>query len=91
MGVGFMIAARSWLVAGLVIAYLAVTFVAAIRTEEAALDARFAGAYSDYRSGRAGPATKRFSWSRVRVNREYRAIAGLLIAAALLYLRVRTS
>jgi protein-S-isoprenylcysteine O-methyltransferase Ste14 len=87
MGVGFIVAARSWLVATLVVAYLALTYGAAIRTEEASLDAQFAGAYADYRAGRAAPVTRRFSWARVQANREYRAVAGLLIAAALLYLR----
>ena len=87
MGAGFIVAARSWLVAALVIAYLALTYGAAIRTEEAALDARFAGAYADYRAGRVAPVARRFSWARVRANREYRAVAGLLIATALLYLR----
>jgi protein-S-isoprenylcysteine O-methyltransferase Ste14 len=90
MGVGLTVAARSWPVAVLVIMYLALTYGAAIRTEEAALDARFAGAYAEYRAGRAGPVMKRFRWSRVRANREYRAVAGLLIAATLLYLRARS-
>jgi protein-S-isoprenylcysteine O-methyltransferase Ste14 len=90
MGLGFIVAARNWWVAGLVIGYLVVTVGAAIRTEEAALDAQFAGAYADYRSGRAEPVGKRFRWARVRANREYRAVAGLVIAAALLYLRART-
>ena len=88
MGAGFIAAARSWLVAGLVVVYLSLTYLAAIRTEEAALDARFAGAYTEYRAGRAGPVDKRFQWSRVRANREYRAVAGLLIAGALLFWRL---
>ena len=36
-----------------VIVYLGVTLVAAMRTEEAALDAKFAGEYAAYREGRA--------------------------------------
>jgi protein-S-isoprenylcysteine O-methyltransferase Ste14 len=87
MGVGFVVAARSWPVAIVALAYLALTYGAAIRTEEAALDAKFAGAYADYRAGRAAPDTRRFSLTRVRANREYRAVIGLLIAGALLYWR----
>jgi protein-S-isoprenylcysteine O-methyltransferase Ste14 len=88
MALGLVIAARSWIVAVVAVAYLGLTYGAAIRTEEAALDERFAGAYADYRAGRAAPVSRRFSWSRVRANREYRAVAGLLVAAALLYLRM---
>ena len=87
MAAGFVIAARSWIVAIVAVVYLALTYGAAIRTEEASLDERFSGAYSDYRAGRAAPIVRRFSWARVRANREYRAVAGLLIAAALLYWR----
>jgi protein-S-isoprenylcysteine O-methyltransferase Ste14 len=90
MALGLVIAARSWVVAAIAAAYLALTYGAAIRTEEAALDERFAGAYADYRAGRAAPVERRFSWSRVRANREYRAVAGLLATAALLYWRTRT-
>jgi protein-S-isoprenylcysteine O-methyltransferase Ste14 len=88
MGAGFVIAARSWPVAIVAITYLALTYGAAIRTEEATLDAKFAGAYADYRAGRAAPDTTRFSWTRIRANREYRAVIGLLVAAVLLYWRV---
>lgn len=87
MGAGFVIAARSWPVAIVAMAYLALTYSAAIRTEEATLDAKFAGAYADYRAGRAAPDVKRFRWARVRANREYRAVLGLLIAGALLLWR----
>ena len=84
MGAGFVVAARSWPVAIVAAAYLALTYGAAIRTEEATLDVRFAGAYAEYRAGRAAPDTRPFSWARVRANREYRAVIGLLIAGALL-------
>ncbi|MEO7190315.1 MAG: isoprenylcysteine carboxylmethyltransferase family protein [Vicinamibacterales bacterium] len=80
LGVGFAAATRSWLVCVLAALYLGVTLVAAIRSEEATLDAAFAGAYSAYREGRAEPVERRFTWSRVVRNREYRAVLGALIA-----------
>ena len=69
-------------------AYLGLTLAAAIRTEEATLDARFAGEYSAYREGRATPVARRFSWRRVMANREYRAMAGAVLAFAWLAYRL---
>jgi isoprenylcysteine carboxyl methyltransferase (ICMT) family protein YpbQ len=88
IGVGFSVAAWSVPVAVLCVVYLGVTLAAAVRTEEATLDARFAGAYSAYREGRATPVTRRFSWARVIANREYRAVTGLIAAFLYLYWRV---
>ncbi len=88
IGVGFSIAAWSIPVAILCVVYLGVTLAAAVRTEEATLDARFDGAYSAYREGRAEPVARRFSWARVMANREYRAVAGLIVAFAYLYWRM---
>jgi protein-S-isoprenylcysteine O-methyltransferase Ste14 len=87
MGVGFMIAARSWIVAALVGTYLLFTLVAAMRTEEATLDERFAGEYSAYRRGAAPPVSRRFSFARAMANKEYRAVAGLAIGMAILFWR----
>ena len=87
LGIGFTIAARSLPVALLAAVYLGVTLLAAVRTEEATLDARFAGAYALYREGRADPVTRRFSLARAWANREYRAVAGLIVAFAWLALR----
>lgn len=84
IGVGVAIACASWVVAVLVFAYLAITLTAAVRTEEAHLTEKFGGAYPDYRAGRVATTARAFSFSRVMRNREYRAIVGLLIAAALL-------
>jgi protein-S-isoprenylcysteine O-methyltransferase Ste14 len=89
IGVGFSVAAWSVAVAVLCVVYLGITLAAAVRTEEATLDARFAGAYSAYREGRAEPIVRRFSWARVVANREYRAVMGLI--AAFLYLYWRAS
>jgi protein-S-isoprenylcysteine O-methyltransferase Ste14 len=89
MGLGFIIAARHLTVAALVGTYLVLTLTAAIRTEEAVLDERFAGAYTAYRSGAAAPVARRFSFARVAANREYRAVAGLALGMAVLWWRMR--
>lgn len=89
MALGFGIAAASVPTAILVLAYFALTYLAAIRTEEATLDARFDGEYSAYREGRATEVVRRFSIERAfGMNREYRSVAGLAAALALLWLRV---
>jgi hypothetical protein len=89
MAAGFVVAARSVTVAVLVGTYMFVTYFAAIRTEEARLDARFECEYSAYREGRAAPVQRAFSLARVRANREYRALTGVAVAMLLLYLRSR--
>jgi protein-S-isoprenylcysteine O-methyltransferase Ste14 len=89
LGAGFIVAARSWWVAILVGAYLAVALVAAMRAEESALDERFDGAYTAYRDGRAVPVSRPFSRARVAANREPRAIAGLIAGFLLLIVRMR--
>jgi protein-S-isoprenylcysteine O-methyltransferase Ste14 len=85
MAAGFTVAARSWVSSVVVAVYVIITFTSAIRTEEAALDERFDGEYSKYRSGQAPPIMRRFSAGRVVANREHRSIAGLVIGLALLY------
>ena len=75
-----MIAARSVPVAGVAAVYLGTTVVAAMRTEEATLDERFAGEYAAYREGRAVPSDRPFSLGRVFSNREPRTLLGLAIA-----------
>ena len=87
IGIGLAIACASGVVAVLILAYLAVTLTAAIRTEEAHLTEKFGGAYTDYRAGRVGGETRRFSLERAMRNREYRAIVGLLFAIAVLALK----
>lgn len=88
IGLGFVLAAQSLLVAVVAALYLSVTLAAAMRVEEAALDEKFRGGYSDYRAGRAEPTSRAFSWTRVIANREYRAMIGLAAAFAFLALRI---
>lgn len=85
---GFVIASRSVAVAVLAAVYLGVTYTAAIRREEAFLTAQFGAAYPDYKAGRLGGVARTFSVERAMRNREYRALAGLLTAFAILAVRV---
>lgn len=89
MAVGFVVASRSIAVGVIVFVYMLLTLVAAIRTEEATLDARFKGEYSAYRAGVAAPVTRAFSFARVQANREYRAVIGLAVGMAILYFKSR--
>jgi protein-S-isoprenylcysteine O-methyltransferase Ste14 len=88
MGAGFAIAAGSVLVAVLVFAYLLVTIVAAIRSEEAHLTEKFGATYPEYRDGRAATAPRQFSFARAWRNREYRAVLGFAGVLGLLAVRV---
>ena len=88
IGVGFVVAANSALVAGVTTTYLVLTLMSASRLEEVHLDEKFAGAYSDYRAGRAAPVARPFRWARLRANKEYRAILGLGVGFAYLALRL---
>jgi protein-S-isoprenylcysteine O-methyltransferase Ste14 len=87
IGIGLAIAGGNIVVAVLVLAYLAITLTAAIRTEEAHLTEKFGAAYPEYRAGRSAAASRTFSLTRAMRNREYRAIIGLLLAIALLAVR----
>jgi protein-S-isoprenylcysteine O-methyltransferase Ste14 len=85
IGVGVAIASANAIVAALVLGYLVVTLTAAILTEESHLTQKFGAAYPEYREGRSAGAGRRFSVERVMRNREYRAVAGLTLAFALLW------
>jgi protein-S-isoprenylcysteine O-methyltransferase Ste14 len=84
IGAGIAVACASVAVALLTAAYLSVTLMAAISTEERHLTEKFGETYPEYRRGRAGGAPRAFSASRAMRNREYRAVGGLLAALALL-------
>lgn len=88
LGVGFLVAANNLAVAVLTFLYLALTLTAAARSEEAHLDDKFSGAYSDYRAGVMVPADRPYSWKRVVANREYQAVAGLVAVFAFLWWRI---
>lgn len=84
IGTGMAIASASLVVAALAAVYLTVTLSAAIRSEEHHLTEKFGAAYPDYRAGRMREGRQRFSAARAWRNREYRALAGLGFALALL-------
>ena len=84
IGLGLAIASASWIVWALVVAYLTATFTSAIRSEEGHLTQKFGDTYPAYRDGRVVDARRTFSVARVMANREYRAMAGLAAALALL-------
>jgi protein-S-isoprenylcysteine O-methyltransferase Ste14 len=91
MGTGFVVASASVWTAALAAAYFTVTYVAAVRSEEATLDEKFEGEYSAYREGRAtdvsAPSTRRFSMDRAfGMNREGRSLSGFVVAFVLLAL-----
>jgi protein-S-isoprenylcysteine O-methyltransferase Ste14 len=88
MAAGIAIACASLAVALLAAAYLGVTYVAAIRSEEAGLRAKFGREYDEYRAGRATD-DRAFSLARALRNREHRALVGLLAAVILLALKIR--
>jgi protein-S-isoprenylcysteine O-methyltransferase Ste14 len=84
IGIGLVIAAADLLVAILVLGYLAITYTAAIRTEEAHLTEKFGAAYPQYRAGEMSVA-RSFSLDRaLRTNREYRAAIGVVVVLAVL-------
>ena len=88
IGLGFAIASGRPIVFVLVVLYLALTIGAAIRREESHLTEKFGSAYPAYREGRAPDDVRRFTLERVRRNREYRAVLGLVAALALLAWKV---
>jgi protein-S-isoprenylcysteine O-methyltransferase Ste14 len=87
LGAGFAVASRNWVVVLLTVLYLGLTLWAAVRTEEATLDSRFAGAYAVYRAGQAAPVRRAFDWRRAVRNREHRAVLGLVVAFGYLAIR----
>jgi protein-S-isoprenylcysteine O-methyltransferase Ste14 len=93
MGAGLAVASNSVAVAGLIALYLAVTFAAAIKNEEAFLRRTFGDRYDRYRHGRAAAAamdedaSRQFSLAQATTNREHRAVAGFAAAVLLLVLK----
>jgi protein-S-isoprenylcysteine O-methyltransferase Ste14 len=88
MATGLAVAANSLVVALVVAIYLAVTYTAAIRTEEAVLRARFTTEYDAYTRGTLEAPPRVFSLERMRRNREHRAVLGLVGALGVLALKV---
>lgn len=85
---GFVMASRSIAVAIIAAVYLGLTYTAAIRREERFLTAQFGEAYPDYKAGRLGGVSRRFSAERARRNGEFRTVTGLVIALGVLIVRL---
>ena len=88
LALGIVIAACSVPVAILAAIYMGTTITAAIRMEEAFLRRTFGDTYDRYQQSRNERSLRRFSLERAMRNREYRALAGLVIGFALLALKV---
>lgn len=84
LGAGLVVAARSTTVMLIVAGYLLLTIGAAIRHEEATLQAAFGDEYGAYKSGTSTDQHRRFAIARVRANRESRALIGALVVLSLL-------
>lgn len=91
IGVGVAVASAHWIIAAVVLTYLGTTIVSAIRVEEAHLREKFGGAYDAYASSAAPPMRRSFSLARAMANREHHAVAGLLLAFALLAIKAGLS
>jgi hypothetical protein len=98
MAVGLATAAASWWTVAVAIGYLAVFYPAVIRREAAFLAAKFPEAYREWarhvplflpRLIPGGPRDTRFAWTRVHVNREWRAVLAIPMVLVLLYARGR--
>lgn len=87
IGAGLAIGAGRLVVAAIVAVYLAVTLSAAIKSEEEFLRRVFRDEYDEFRQRRRVDRDRRFSWARAMANREYRAVAGVLLALLLLFFK----
>jgi protein-S-isoprenylcysteine O-methyltransferase Ste14 len=93
IAIGVAIASVSGVVATIIAVYVGTTIPAAVVAEERHLREKFGGAYDAYAyAKRESPRMERhFSFTRARMNREYEAIAGLIVGFALLALKVQLS
>jgi hypothetical protein len=100
IGIGIVVGSRSWWVMGFFIAYFAIFYPLIIQRERERMKLLFPEQYEEYGRKvplffpsikRRLPAQGRFSWTRYKQNREYRALLGtgtfwLVLAAKLLLL-----
>jgi len=88
IGLGIAVASNDLVVAAIVLAYMALTLTAAMRSEEAHLREKFGDAYDAYAEKRAAPMDRPFSWPRAIGNREHHTMLGLATGLALLTLKL---
>jgi protein-S-isoprenylcysteine O-methyltransferase Ste14 len=84
MAAGLAVAAGSIVVAAIVAIYMTTTITAAILTENAFLRQAFGADYAAWQAGTVPTVERRFSIERAIRNREYRALTGFLLLAAML-------
>ena len=87
VALGAVVASRNLIVALFVIVYMAVTIGSAIAIEERFLREKFGAMYDDYKRG-ATSVERAFSLERALRNREYRALAGLVLGFGVLALKI---
>lgn len=90
MAVGLAVAAGSVIVAAIVAVYMTTTITAAIVTENAFLRQTFGADYAAWQAGTVPTVERRFSVERAIRNREYRALTGFLLLAAILAYQAAT-
>ena len=89
IAVGVAIAAGRLSGAVIIGCYMAITILAAVRHEEENMRASFGEGYDAYLQSRARPVERAFSLHRaMAVNKEYKAVAGLLAFALILAAKV---
>jgi protein-S-isoprenylcysteine O-methyltransferase Ste14 len=92
LGAGFLLAAASWIAALIAILYLALFYPGVMRREEEELHAEYGAAFDEYakRVPRFLPRaphelnSEPFSWNQYYRNHEYQALAGAVLAFAIL-------
>jgi protein-S-isoprenylcysteine O-methyltransferase Ste14 len=84
VAVGTAVASAHAAAAAIVVGYVVITIVAAIRHEESNMRATFGDGYDAYAQSRAQPVARSFSVRRAIKNKEHKAVAGLLAVAAIL-------
>jgi protein-S-isoprenylcysteine O-methyltransferase Ste14 len=98
MGLGFSIAAGSWILGGIFVALFLLVYLLVMRREEDYLRQKFGEVYARYAAQvplffpalRAWPAPESvFRWERYRKNREYEAALGYVAALAFLFLKFK--
>jgi protein-S-isoprenylcysteine O-methyltransferase Ste14 len=87
IGIGMAVVSNNAIVAVIVIAYLALTLTAAMRSEEAHLREKFGDAYAAYAEKRSAPMDRAFSFSRALHNREHHTMLGLAAGLMAMWLK----
>jgi len=98
LAIGFAVAARSWIVAALLLGYFGFFYTLTVRREERSLAALHGAAFTEYaarvpaflpRLRAARSDSQSFSWSLYRSNREYNATIGMALAMIALWALMR--